>query len=239
MDRARGRPVFIISASGRTRSNVQLAKRLGTVASKTVAITCDPGSPLASETDEVIDLGFVPSPRSPGTASFSLSLLAALKVCGLDTSLDFSRALSLSRDAARRVRVSSEAVTYFAGNNELYGASVYGAAKIYELLGARSHATMLEEFSHMELFSLRHEDVVNVLGARDERKAMELARLLDRNGYPCSLVGLVPRDRVQRLYVLVFGVQLAVIEAARTLARKEPYFLTARDKLGISDAMIY
>jgi hypothetical protein len=45
--------------------------------------------------------------------------------------------------------------------------------------------------------------------------------------------------RVERLYLLVFAMQLAAINAARMEGLKIPYFLSAKRKLKISDEMIY
>src|SRR6266700_6507950 len=74
---AKNKTVFITSVSGKTRTNIQLARKVKRVAKKRVAITANPTSPLVKECDDVIRLRY----RSLGvltssTASFSASLLA-------------------------------------------------------------------------------------------------------------------------------------------------------------------
>ncbi len=74
---AKNKTVFITSISGKTRTNIQLAKRVRGLAKKRVTITANPDSPLAKECDDVMrlryrSLGILTS----GTASFSASLLA-------------------------------------------------------------------------------------------------------------------------------------------------------------------
>src|SRR5256712_5495898 len=74
---ARNKTVFITSVSGKTRTNIQLARKVKEVAKKSVAITANSKSPLAKECDDLIQiryrsLGILTS----GTASFSASLLA-------------------------------------------------------------------------------------------------------------------------------------------------------------------
>jgi hypothetical protein len=236
---ARGRPVYIISVSGETRSNIDLARALKGVARETAAITSNPKSRLASAADSVVELPFRPRGKSPGIASFTLSVAAALKICGLDPECDFDEALSRSGPASRLIRIASgHNVTHFAGNNESYAASVYGVAKIYELLGWRAQASLLEEFSHMPLFSLSTSDSVNVIEPSDGAKGKKLCEKLKEGGYTSSLVRL-EGGRVERLYLLVFAMQMAAIDAAKKEGRRIPYFLGARKKLRISDEMIY
>jgi hypothetical protein len=226
---AEGRPVYIISISGETRSNIELARSLKGVARLTAAITYSPKSRLAAEADRVVELPFRPRGKSPGVASFTLSLAAALKVCGVESGCDFQEVLS--RIASRRN------LTHFAGNNEAYAASVYGVAKIYEILGGRAQASLLEEFSHMPLFSLSTSDRVNMVESPNGHKGELLYERLKDGGYHTSLVRL-EGGKVERLYLLVFAMQMAAIDAARREGLEIPYFLSAK-KMRISDEMIY
>ncbi len=70
------------------------------------------------------------------------------------------------------------------------------------------------------------------------RKGEQLQGKLADGGYSSSLVRL-EGDPVERLYLLVFSMQRAVIEAARKEGLKIPYFLGAKKKMRISDEMIY
>jgi len=233
---ARRRPVYIISISGATSSNLELAHALKGMASTRVAITCDPGSPLAKEVDEVIRLPFKPLPKSPGIATFALSLAASLKMCGLDPDCDFHSALANGKKESRRVRISRGGVTHFTGNNEAYAISIYASAKVYELLGGKSQATLLEEFSHMPLFSLEQSDTVNVLG--ETGKGERLATKLKQSFFRASVI----RGRgttVERLYGIVFACQMGALREAKERGLARPRFLDDEEKLKISDEMIY
>jgi hypothetical protein len=236
---AKARHVYIISISGETTSNIELARRLKGVAKDTVAITCNPKSRLAAVADIVVELPFKPRGKSPGIASFTLSLAAALKACGVDSDCDFDAVLSRAPVVSRRIRVSSRrGITHFAGNNEAFGASTYGVAKIYEFLGGRAQASLLEEFSHMQLFSLSASDRVNVIESPEGDKGERLCEKLKRGGFATSLIR-PEGSRVERLYLLIFATQMAAINARRREGRETPYFLTAKKKLQISDEMIY
>ncbi len=236
---ARGRPVYIVSVSGETRSNIELARALKGVAKLTVAITCNPKSRLAAAAERVVELPFKPRAKSPGVATFTLALSAVLRVCGLESDCDFDDVLSRSAAMAKRIHIASgRNITHFAGNNEAYAASIYGVAKIYEVLGGRAQASLLEEFSHMPLFSLSASDRVNVIESASGRKGEQLEGRLENGGYPSSLIRL-EGDAVERLYLLVFSMQRAPIDAARRRGLKTPYFLGAKKKMRISDEMIY
>ena len=209
------------------------------MAKKTAAVTCNPQSRLAAVVDSVIQLPFRPRGKSPGVASFTLSLAAALKVCGLDLECDFAQALSCAAAASKQIRIAGgRNVTYFAGNNDAYGAAVYGAAKIYELMGGRAQPSLLEEFSHMPLFSLSASDSVNVVESPEGDKGERLFEKLRDAGYASSLIAL-EGGRVERLYTLIFALQIAAADAAKRKGLAVPYFLTAKKKLRISDEMIY
>src|SRR5437660_10349096 len=70
--------LIITSIMGKTRTNIQLAKRVRGLAKKRVAITANPESPLAKECNDVIRLRYrSPGILTSGTASLSTSLLAA------------------------------------------------------------------------------------------------------------------------------------------------------------------
>ena len=76
-DRARGRHVVLVSVSGRTKANIQLAQKLKRVAKKRIVITGNPSSPLARVCDEKIVLQYTTAGRlTSGTVSFTTSLLA-------------------------------------------------------------------------------------------------------------------------------------------------------------------
>ena len=94
--------------------------------------------------------------------------------------------------------------------------ALYAAAKTYEFFGSRAQAEQLEQFSHMELFSLRKEDSVSVFSSSD-RMAMgkKLVAALCANGYSASLVGPRGRNNLERLFYEVFLTQLSVVDTMK------------------------
>ncbi len=236
---AEGVEVFFVSVSGRTASNVAAASKVRRVARRTTAITADEGSRLAKITNEAVVLPMSYAPKTPGMLSFGLTLVAVLKIAGADAGCDFKEAFAGAERDAGRVEWG-KGTTYFLGNSLGYPAALYAAAKTYELFGSRAHAELLEEFSHLELFSLGRSDIVNVFACFDPGGASDkLRKALGEQRYDCRVVPSRGSSDAGRLFHVTFAVQLATIDRARRSGLAKPRFLTAGGRLRASDQMIY
>jgi fructoselysine-6-P-deglycase FrlB-like protein len=236
---AKNQEVFFISVSGRTSSNLEAAQKVRGIARKTTAITAVPGSPLGKLVKRTIPLPMKYAPKTPGMLSFCLSLLVVLKLARGNLTCDFPGAFAKAELDSRRVAFA-KGTTYLLGNALAYPAAVYGAAKTYELLGKKSHAELLEEFSHMQLFSLEKSDAVNVFGAFDpESLGKKLTKALKEEGYSASLIHGWGSNYEERLFHAVFTIQLSVLRESRRRGLTGPNFLVSRERLRTSDEMIY
>ena len=235
---ADGSEVYFVSVSGRTSSNVMAAEKVRHHASRTTAITAAADSRLAELTGRAIELPMSYAPRTSGMLSFCLSLLAVLKLVGEDGPCDFRIMLEQARKAD--LGFSKEGTTYFLGNSLAYPVALYAAAKTYEILGAKAHAELLEEFSHLELFALEKKDFVNGFASFDSSGlSTKLGRALARGGHRSRVVESRGRNAVEELFHAVFVVQLSVLEAASQRGLTAPRFLSSRSAIATSDAMIY
>ncbi len=236
---AKGVEVFLISVSGRTSANLAAAARVRHVASRTTAITAVRSSPLGEQVEDVVELPMSYAPRTPGILSFSLSLLAVLKIAGGVVGGKFPDAFT----AALRDQPGvawGKGVTYFLGNLLAYPVALYAAAKTYEILGVRAQPELLEEFSHLELFSLRRSDVVNVFSCFDpSRRSAKLIRVLKDGGYETRLGPDRGRSDVDSMFHAVFLTQLSIVARAKQVGLSGPRFLASGKKLRASDRMIY
>ena len=231
--------VFLISVSGRTASNLAAARKVRRLAKRTIAITSDEGSRLAGLVDEVVRLPMRYLPRTPGLLSYSLSLLAVLSIVGRGEKCDFEGAFRAARKDEGNIRWG-EGTTYFLGNSLAYPVSIYAAAKTYEFMGAKAYPQLLEEFSHLELFSLGASDVVNVFSAFDPLGASgRLVKALAHQGYESHAVPSRGGSETEQLFHAVFASQLSVLRRVGELRLPEPNFLTAAGRLAVSDSMIY
>jgi hypothetical protein len=242
---ARDREVYFTSVSGRTAANIEAARKVRGLARRITVITADTGSPLAREADEVVSIPFRIGGKASGILSFSVCLLALILLedepC---RSWDFRRALETARVTAARISLSSLGVNYFLGNHAMHGIGIYAAAKVREFLGWRAYPVILEEFPHMELFSLSPRDRVNIFsnfdddgeGKTDEKK---LSNLLTGAGYFSRLLPKCGDSRVEALFHATFSAQIAAVMRAERAGFSHPYFLWAKKQLEISDAAIY
>ena len=236
---ARGREVCFISVSGRTKSNLLGARRVRGLARGMVVVTADASSELAKAGDEVVKLPMDYVPRTPGFLSFSLSLLAVLRMSGWSARGDFRKALTDAKKD-RGKAATARGTTYFLGNLLGYPVALYAAAKQYEILGTRAHAELLEEFSHMEVLSLGKDDAVNIISCFDPSRLSErLAEALGKAGYRANVIPSRGATEAERLFHSVFVSQYAVLDGAARSGLKEPKFLSAGERLRASDSLIY
>jgi fructoselysine-6-P-deglycase FrlB-like protein len=237
---SRGRTVAFISVSGRTQSNVAAARSVKRIAKRTLAVTANPVSPLAECAGETLLIPYPYQPRVPGTLSFTLSLVTALKLASVECKCDFPRLFAQAKSAAGSLCFSKNRLTLFLGNHAAYTVALYAAAKTFEFFGTPAQAELLEEFSHMVLFSLGTRDTVNVFQSADPSKiGNKLVAALGNNGYSASLLTSHGKNRVEEAFYFVFLTQLAVINRMRELGLCRPRFLDSAGRLGVSDAMIY
>lgn len=236
---AEGLEVFFISVSGRTASNLKAATKVRQLARGTTALTAVDGSQLAGLVDRVVRLPMTYAPRTAGMLSFSLSLLAVMEISSGDAHCDFRAALEKGEKDVWRIS-SGKGTAYFLGNSLAYPAAVYAAAKTHELLGAKAHPELLEEFNHLELFALDKSDVVNVFSCFDPLgMSAKLKKALTAQGFQSHIIPSRGASDIERLFHSVFAVQLSVLDQARKAGLSEPMFLSGGGRLRASDAMIY
>ena len=169
--------------------------------------------------------------------SFSLSALAVMRISGAEGRCGFGRALERAGDAEFAFADGS-GTTYFLGNSLAFPVSLYAAAKAYEILGAKAHAELLEEFNHLELFSMDRSDAVNSFACFDPTgMAAELSSALaDRRS---SVIPELGRSPIEKLFHAIFQVQHSVLAEARRRGIAAPMYLSRPDSLTASDRLIY
>jgi hypothetical protein len=236
---AEGTEVFFISVSGRTSSNLAAARKVKGLARRTTALTADGQSTLARLADDVIVLPMTYAPRTPGMLSFCLSLLAVMKIAAGIGKCDFRRTFERARSDWGTIRWGKGS-TYFLANSLGYPVAMYASAKTYEFTGTRAQPELLEEFSHLELFTLGRSDSVNSFSCFDPSgMSRRLSRVLGERGYSVGVVPCRGNSDVERLFHAVFTSQLATIEQAKAMGLSRPKFLSVGGRLQASDYMIY
>ncbi len=241
-DRVRGKTLVLISVSGKTKTNVRLARRVRDLAEKRVAITANPWSPLAKECDDTIQLHYrrAETPTS-GTVSFTTGLLAVSALLN-----EFPARIDLrnvDRRAARWAETEAKAggqEFLFIGSSTAYAIAAYGAFKIHEVLGFKADYQYSEQFGHSPLFSMKRkiDRIVCVHTGQDEI-AGNVFRILSENGFQARQVRIVSKDPVIAALDASLHVQHLALSLARRKGYRECAFLSDPARLSMSNRLIY
>jgi fructoselysine-6-P-deglycase FrlB-like protein len=234
--------VFITSVSGKTKTNIQLAKRVEGVAKKRVAITANPNSSLSKECDDVIQLQYrnLGIPTS-GTASFSASLLAVASLIRRLPKLDSLRTIERqAAEWARRLRVHPRGEFLFVGSGTGYALAMYAAFKIHEVLGVPAQYQHTEQLGHSQLFSLKeNRDNLFFLAPSLDEKTSELYGALSKSGFDAHLLKSDRRDPILATLQLMFCLQHLALRLGRKRGLQECAFVMDKKRLALSSRLIY
>jgi fructoselysine-6-P-deglycase FrlB-like protein len=237
-----GKHLFVISVSGRTRTNIEAAEAAHGIARRVTAITSDVHSALAEACDDAIELRFRKTGTgTPGTVSFTTSLLACYsRVRELPVIPDLRKVFDGCVKWSDTIELPTTGTVFMVGTGLSYCMAIYGAAKIFEVLGSKSQYQATEQFSHMELFSLSEGDFVLLVPAsRDDRKAAELEGLLSGGGWNVAKTNLIEGDEGVHSILTSMQLQVLVWRTALRLGLEECSFKKKEKHLRISDKMIY
>lgn len=237
-----GKHLFVISVSGRTRTNVEAAKVAHGIARRVTAITSDVHGALAEACDDVIELHFRKTGTvTPGTVSFTTTLLACYsRMRELPVIPDLQQVFDSSVKWSDTIELPTRGTVFIVGTGLGYCMAIYGAAKISEVLGSKSQYQATEQFSHMELFSLSEGDFVLLIPASGaDVKAAQLEHALTHGGWKVAKTSLNEGDEVVHSILTSMQLQVLVWRTALRLGLEEFSFKKKEKHLRISDKMIY
>ena len=239
--RTRRKNLVIISVSGRTRTNVELARKANGIATRTLAITAYPESPLAKECDETLLLEYrTAGTLTSGTISFTASLLAsAFLLRNLPRTIKLGTTLGAADLWATNLKLGGKSSFVFAGSGLNHALSLYGAAKINEILGAKAEAVYPEQLGHAKLFSVDRERDLVICLSNGRDKAKEFYELLRKNGFQSSMLAISGNDAVLRSLKIAIYLQQLPLAISKRKRMAESAFVSDRKKLRLSSKMIY
>ncbi len=238
----RHKTVFITSVSGKTRTNIILAKKLKRIADKRVAITANPESPLARECDDLIQIRYRSSgiPTS-GTASFSATLLAVASLIRRLPKLDSLP--TMERRAAERARsipVLPRGEFLFVGSGIGYSLAMYATFKLHEVLGIPAQYQHTEQIGHSQIFSLREkQDNLFFLTPSLDSRTSEVFRVLSKTGFNAYLLKSERGDPILGTLQVMFYFQHLALHLGREMGLQECAFVTDGRRLALSSRLIY
>jgi len=238
----RNKTLFITSVSGKTRTNIQLAKRVRGLAKNRVAITASPTSPLAKECDDLIQIRYrSPGILTSGTASFSASLLAVALLIRQLPKLDSLRIMEKrAAEWARPLRVHRNGEFLFVGSRTGYALAMYAAFKIHEVLGLPAQYQHAEQLGHSQLFSLQEKSAnLLFLAPSSDQKTTEVFRVLSKSGFNVHLLKSDTRDPLLGTLQVMFCLQHLALHLGRKMGLQECAFVMDKKRLALSSRLIY
>lgn len=235
--------LYVISVSGRTTANIQAASLGRKHAKQVTGITANPNSKLAENCDDMIQLEYRRTGTlTPGTNSFTLSLLATLsRIKKLPNLISITDILKRAEEWTPTVSPKEDGTIFFVGAGGQYPLALYGSAKIYETLGWRAQYQRVEQFSHMELFALSKNDTVIAMfsSSKQDERGSKLYTHLKGLGIQTHVLETASSHYVNQALETTIHMQLLAWHLAVKNQLTECSFLTKKDKLKTSDTMIY
>lgn len=214
-----GAVVIGLSRSGATTETVQALEASRKVGLTTVALTCEPDSPIMKAADTAIYLPTDPREGIVMTVSASLLLLAGLRLLGQSvTQADLdagAAALAATGQAAALLKGRSHFV--YLGAGALYGIANEAALKLQEMSLSYAQAFHPMEYRHGPISLIDEGSVVAILySAETPREEAQLAAEVQAKG--ASVIGIGgPGDVQIALSVAGPALGLAALPALQIL----------------------
>jgi len=224
--------IYFVSISGNTITNIKVAK----IAKRSTAITSKPESRLARASDETI---LLTAPNSEiftaGSISFLESALTCISLVKKITIPKNSKLFSKAKADAKKSKVSKR--IFVLGNLFTFPLAMYCAAKFYEILGYDAHYCKIEQFSHMELFSVQKGDTVIIFEEKNSYNK-QLGKNLKKIGINVIHPSM-PSAKISQMIYCIFFSQLIALFEAKKKRKKDCHFVTAKKIRNVSNQMIY
>jgi len=229
----KNKDAYIISISGNTSSNVKAAKLF----KNATAITSYPTSKLVKACSKKILLDY---PSSGVFTSGSIGFIASALTCiSLVSKFRVSGVMELFKNAlveSKKVKLGKN--IFILGNLQTFPIAMYGAAKLYEILGSNVHYSRIEQFSHMELFSAKRGDTIIIFEEKNTHNT-KMVKNLKKFGLNVFRPKSGTKNKISQVIFFTFFSQLTPLFHAKKNRQKECYFVTAKKLRKVSSNMIY
>ena len=228
-----------ISVTGKTRANIEVARRANKAGVKTVAVTLNKDSKLAEVCQQVVPLKITRS-QTP-TAEFAAlvaNIVTCLQLSGITVPDKFDiwhrKSIELSSNLLDSVKLPSD-TTFVLGNNLLYAVALYTSLQLSEFFGTTAVAHKLEEFCHSPIFGIRQPHHIWILGQREHSIKESLKKLVLQLSY----FELYNSDSVAELFQSIFFVQSLILLLSERNGLTQLRYVSENDILKTSSEIIY
>lgn len=237
------RTYCFISATGRTKSNISIARRASESGVNTVAVTVNRRSMLAQICKRIvaIELKEAKIPFA-GFSTFTASVLTCLQMAGVKIPLKFdiwhNNGVKLSQeflDSKTHLDSLDEMIIFILGNSTFYPIALYTSLKMTEFFGSTATANKLEEFCHSSIFGIKNSHKLWIFGQKQELINQKLSQL----GLKISKIELYNQDPLSQIFESIFFVQNLMLLLAEKYGYSELNYLMKKDVLKASSDIIY
>jgi len=234
-----GKTYCFISVTGKTKANIELARRAKESGLKTVAVTANENSKLAQVCDQLVPLNII-KVKTPtaGFRTFVANVITCLQLLGINPPNKFNiwhkKAVELSSNLSESMTLPQD-TRYVLGNNLLYPLALYTSFQMAEFFGTTAVAHKLEEFCHSPIFGLKKSHDILILGQNEKRYSSSLEGL----GLPVYYSELYNSDGVAQEFQSIFLVQNLMLQLADKYGITELQYLSKEGILNTSSDIIY
>ena len=225
--------VYIISISGNTVSNINVAKK----AKNATAISSNDQSKLVKSCSKNILLDY---PSSGIFTSGSIGFISsALTSISLVSKFKIKNVLELFKKAlieSKKTRFGRK--IFIIGNMHTFPIAMYGAAKFYEILGSDVYYERIEQFMHMGIFSANQGDTVIIFEEKNSHN-IRIVKNLKKLGLKVFQPNSGTNDKISQVIFFTLFSQLTPLFHAKKNHQKECFFVTAKKLRSASSDMIY
>jgi fructoselysine-6-P-deglycase FrlB-like protein len=228
-----------ISITGKTKANIEVARRASQAGVRTVAVTLNRNSQLAQVCKEVVPLK-ITTIQTPtiGFGTFVASVITCLQIIGVTIPSKFDiwqkNGLELSLNLLSSM-IFPEQTVYLLGNKTLYAIALYASLKMSEFFCTTAVAHKLEEFCHSPIFGIKKSHHLWIMGQNEEPISKRLRRLKLHLSY----VELYRPDIFTQLFESIFFVQSLMLLMAKKYGYTQLQFVLREDILKTSSDIIY
>ena len=225
--------VYIISISGNTVSNINVAK----IAQSATAITLNKNSKLVKICSKYIALNYPNSGVfTSGSIGFITSALTCISLVSKFRLRNVSKLFKKALTNSKKIKLGKK--VFILGNLHTFPIAMYAAAKFYEVLGIDAHYERIEQFLHMGLFSVKQGDTVIIFEEKNSHNS-RITKNLKKLGLNVFQPNGIAKDKISQIIFFTFFSQLTPLFFAKKNHQKECYFVSAKKLRAASSNMIY
>lgn len=234
-----GKTYCFISVTGRTKANIEVARRATGSGVNTIAVTLNQNSKLAEVCKQVVPLDITKvSTPTAGFGTFVANVVTCLQIAGITVPKKYDewhkKGIELSLSVLDSINLTKGGL-FLLGNNILYAISLYTSLQMAEFFGTTAVAHKLEEFCHSPIFGIKKSHDIWILGQEEKNLSLRLEKL----GLHISYFELKSPDILAQLFQSIFFVQNLILILAERYGHNELHYLLRKDILKTSSDIIY